>query len=108
MYLGAIAKSWLQWLESDGASGEEPSKEIQDLYAKWKRMKNVDDDTRLEIAEELFAFQARNVYSMGTVARTIRPLVVSNRLKNVPQQGMWAFDWLGQRQAWPEQFYLDE
>lgn len=102
------APLWLKWLETSGKSGEEPPKEVQELYAQWEEMKYVDDERRIEIARERCAFQAKNLFSIGTVSRTRRPLIVSNRLKNVPMEGMWGWEWLGQRHAFPEQFYLEK
>lgn len=105
--IGSVGPLWKRWFDTDGEKGEEPPKEVQELYAKWRTMKEVDDETRNEIATEFYEFQAKNLYIIGTVARSMRPLIVSNRLKNVPMVAGWGW-WLGQRMASPEQFYIEE
>jgi len=103
-----IGPLWGRWFDSDGEKGEEPPKKVQELYAKWKTMKELDYESQLEIATELFAFQAKNLFILGTVARTIRPLVVSNRLKNVLKEAVWGMEFTATSVMKPAQVYIEE
>ncbi len=40
----------------------------------------------------MLAIHAREVFTIGLIAGVLQPVVVSNRLKNVPAQGMYAWN----------------
>ena len=64
-----------------------------------------DEDRRTEILREIFRSQAENLWIIGTVVGK-KPILVSNRLRNHPEVGVWG-DGLKQMTAFhPEQMYL--
>ena len=64
-----------------------------------------DEDRRTEILREVFRSQAENLWIIGTVVGK-KPILVSNRLGNHPEVGVWG-DGLKQMTAFhPEQLYL--
>ena len=104
----ACCKLYVKWFDSEGKEGQEPPDDIKNLWKKWKSMPTLGPEEWVEIATEIFEYQAKHIYSIGTVSRTIRPLVVSNRLKNVPI-GLWSGGTINaHKQAFPEQFFIDE
>ena len=40
----------------------------------------------------MLAINAKSVFSIGTVTRELQPIVVSNRLHNVPEKALFAFE----------------
>ena len=60
------------------------------------------------LGSDILRSNAENLWSIGTIGLAPQPLVISNRLKNVPKKGIW--DWrCGYMYAYyPMQFYLDE
>lgn len=66
-----------------------------------------DEGRRTEILREVFRSQAENLWIIGTVVGK-KPILVSNRLGNHPEVGVWG-DGLKQMTAFhPEQLYLKQ
>ncbi len=76
---------------TNGANGEEPSeiaKQIQDLYG--EMMAAPDDETRLQLGQEILAIHDENVFMIGAVMVPFQPTVVNSRLGNVLQEAVYA------------------
>jgi len=84
---------WGQYHQTGGKAGEEPDlEEAQQLmnYAKqWVSASN--EDERKEIWGNMLDIHADQLYGIGVVAETPQPIVVSKRLRNVPEKAMWAW-----------------
>jgi peptide/nickel transport system substrate-binding protein len=82
---------WGQFMETKGASGEEPDMpgalKLKKLYAEWLAATEPDEHAR--IWHEMLSIWADEVYSIGTVAGVLQPILVSDRLRNVPTDGIW-------------------
>jgi peptide/nickel transport system substrate-binding protein len=68
-----------------------------------------DDATRREIWWEMIDLYTDNVFSIGLAAGVRQPVVVSNRLHNVPSNGIYNWDpgaHFGMYQ--PDTFWFDE
>jgi len=68
-----------------------------------------DDDTRREIWEKMLDLHTNYVFSIGLTAGVRQPVVVSNRLHNVPTNGIYNWDpgaHFGIYQ--PDTFWFDE
>jgi peptide/nickel transport system substrate-binding protein len=93
---------------TDGAEGEVPPeyiKEIMDMYR--ATMSTNSPEERHALWTEIARRQAENLWAIGTVGLTPKPIVISQDLRNVPEQGIWAWDYFFGVIASPEQFYLD-
>lgn len=67
----------------------------------------LDMDKRVELLKDIFASQAENLWSIGTVVGK-KPIIASNRLRNIPTTAIWG-DGLKQGTAYhPEQYYLKQ
>jgi peptide/nickel transport system substrate-binding protein len=80
--------------ESSGERGKEPdlpaAKELVTLLRMWKETVNT---VQREIAwHRMLTLHSENVFSIGLVNQTLQPIVTNARLKNVPGEGVWAFD----------------
>ena len=85
---------WGQYYQTSGESGEppdmQPAVELLDLSHKWE--KATTDEERGEIWKAMLKIHADNVFGIGILAEAPQPVVVSNRLRNVPETGIWAWD----------------
>ena len=91
-------------------SGEAPdtpeAKALMGLLEEWTATS--DEATRKDIWEKMLAIHADQVFTIGTVAAVPQPVVVSNRLHNVPKDAVWGFApgaWFGIYR--PDIFWLD-
>lgn len=85
---------WGQYAETGGRAGEAPTmplaKELADLNAAWYR--TADPAERQRIWHRMLAINAEQVFTIGIVNGTMQPVVVSNRLRNVPDEGIYNWD----------------
>ena len=85
---------WGQYYQTGGAAGEapdlEPAQRLMELFHAWEAAS--EDDERAEIWHEMLSIHAEQVYGIGIVAGAPQPVVVSNRLRNVPEQAIWAWE----------------
>lgn len=94
-----------RWRVTNGEEGIEPPadiKALQDLFLKGQ-ISSLEDAA--EIAKEIYATVAEEVYIIGIVGLVPKPFIVKNDLRNVPEQS--APDWplRGPSTAYPEQFF---
>ncbi len=85
---------WGTYVSTQGTAGQkidDPSaQKLVDLYNQW--LVAQDDATRKKIWDEILDINADQVYSIGIVTATLVPVVVSNKLHNVPVEGISNFD----------------
>ncbi len=85
---------WGQHYEEKGAVGEPPdlpeARRLLELYLAWRQSRSTAE--RAGIWHEMLKIHADQVFTIGTVNGTRQPVVVSKRLVNVPEEGIWAFD----------------
>ena len=60
------------------------------------------------IGAEVWAFQAENLPVIGTVAKAVRPIIVNNRIRNVPDVLPFSFESFLWVQTVPAQWYIEE
>ena len=84
---------WGQHWETGGASGEAPDtpegKELMDLMGLWRNAS--DTATRQEIWGKMLDIYTNQVFTIGTVADAPWPIVISNKMHNVPKEAVWGF-----------------
>ena len=84
---------WGQHFQTMGKVGEPPDMEIgktlMDLFHRWEKG---DMDEREAIWQEMLAIHAEEQLIIGVVAQAPQPVVVSNRLRNVPEKGLYTWD----------------
>jgi len=85
---------WGQYYETQGMSGEKPdmpmATELMGLERDW--MNATDFEARQMIWKRMLAIHADQVLTIGLCAEVPQPVVVSDRLRNVPEQGVYNFD----------------
>jgi peptide/nickel transport system substrate-binding protein len=85
---------WGQYYEAKGAAGEAPSLpsaiRLKELYDNWLAASSHDEHAR--IWQEMLQIWADQVFSIGTVAGVLQPIVVNDKLRNVPESGIYNWD----------------
>ncbi|NRB29350.1 MAG: ABC transporter substrate-binding protein [Rhizobiaceae bacterium] len=109
-----VQAQWPTWgnhYASKGAAGEAPSlpevARLSELYQNWRDA--ADYDAQAKIWDEMLSIFTDQVYSIGIVSGGLQPIVVSKKLRNVPEEGIWAFEptlYFGQ--YLPDTFWLEK
>ncbi|WP_373087700.1 ABC transporter substrate-binding protein [Sneathiella sp.] len=85
---------WGQYYETKGKSGEPidmpEAKHLFELYQKW--LATTDDEEKAEIWKEMLEIHAEQQFTIGVVGAILQPVVVSDRLKNVPKKAIFNWD----------------
>ncbi len=101
------APYWTEWYNTEGESGEVPPEYIQRLFHLWEVMQtSLSDEEVVAAGNELMDIYIDNLYSIGTVGLVEWPVLVNEDLRNVPETGLLAWDWVYLSRYRPEQFYL--
>ncbi len=98
---------WGRYMHTEGQEGEEPPQFVKDIRYWWEDMMVEPElERRLELGAKILEAQAENLWVIGTVGRAPHPLVVSNKLGNFPEDGLWVWDtnWLASHN--PEQIFI--
>jgi peptide/nickel transport system substrate-binding protein len=102
---------WGQYYENKGRAGEAPdmpfAQDLLRLLQAWFASDSSAD--RGKIWQEVLAIHAEQVTSFGIAAGVPQPIVVSSKLRNVPEEGIYNFDpgaYFGVYH--PDRFWLDE
>ncbi|HET8726454.1 MAG TPA: ABC transporter substrate-binding protein [Alphaproteobacteria bacterium] len=86
--------AWGQYYQTKGDAGTRPdldwAKRLMTLYDEWRH--TAGDEERGRIISEMLEIHADQVTSIGTVQGVLQPVVVSNRLRNVPQEAIYSWD----------------
>ena len=85
---------WGQYYQTRGKTGEKPDDlaalELLKLYKAWSDADS--RDARRGIWEKVLAIWADSVFTIGVVGGVLQPVVVDKRLRNVPKEGVYAYD----------------
>jgi peptide/nickel transport system substrate-binding protein len=85
---------WGQHYETKGKAGESPdppsATRLKELYEDWLGAPLQADQSR--IWHSMLQIWADEVFSIGTVAGVLQPVVVSEKLHNVPEEGFYNWD----------------
>ncbi len=85
---------WGQYHQTMGQAGEAPDMEapqrLLELEKAWSG--TTDPDARTAIWREMLEIHAQQQFAIGILSGAPQPVVVSKRLRNVPEEGIWAYD----------------
>lgn len=101
------AVKWGLWWDTRGKSGEEPDRETKAFFNALDRWYlSVTDKEYKKRAQEAWDFQARNLYLIGTVGMVQCPVIITNKLRNVPEKVIWGDDLSWWNITKPEQWFF--
>ena len=85
---------WGEHMESNGASGEAAdlpaAMELVGLLKRWRQ--STTSLERTDIWQRMLEIHADQVFTIGVISGTQQPVVVSNRLRNVPVTANYSFE----------------
>jgi peptide/nickel transport system substrate-binding protein len=85
---------WGDYAETHGKSGEVPdlpaAESLHQLYQDW--LASTDQEDQAKIWHDMLGLWADQVFSIGLIAGVQQPVVVSDRLRNVPVEGIYNWD----------------
>lgn len=83
-----------QWVETSGKEGQEPDiegvKELMQLRNQWLASSSTEE--RRVVWKKMLSIHAEQLYSIGIISGTLQPVVVSQRLRNVPATALYAYE----------------
>jgi peptide/nickel transport system substrate-binding protein len=102
---------WGQYHESNGNAGEAPdmpaARELMDLHQSWLR--SATRKEREKIWHRMLEIHREQTFSIGIVSGVMQPIVVNNRLRNVPRDAVYNWDPGAQFGIYrPDTFWYDE
>jgi peptide/nickel transport system substrate-binding protein len=102
---------WGQYFETKGRAGEAPDLPaaiwLGELYDDW--LGSASTPAQTGIWRRMLQIWAEQVFSIGTVGGVLQPVVVADRLRNVPEKGIYNWDpgaYFGIYK--PDQFWFEE
>ena len=101
---------WNLWFANpENRFAQEPPQYIKDLYSLSEQfMASQSEEESLTLGKKISKIQADNLWTIGTIAMLPHPVIISNRIKNVPEKGMWGYSNIWSWPAHPETYYVEE
>jgi peptide/nickel transport system substrate-binding protein len=101
---------WGLWVQSGGKQGTPPelpaAQRLLDLLGEWRRAE--DEDAQIRIWHDMLELYAENLFTIGIVNATKQPVVTAPKLRNVPADGVFAFEPGGYFGVYnPDTFWFD-
>jgi peptide/nickel transport system substrate-binding protein len=85
---------WGQYYETAGEAGEAidlaPAQQLFTLFERWQAA--IDIAEKREIWQQILAIHTEETFSIGIVCCTKQPVVIADRLRNVPENGVYAWN----------------
>ncbi|WP_324763799.1 ABC transporter substrate-binding protein (plasmid) [Sinorhizobium meliloti] len=96
---------------SHGEMGEAPDLpavvELLDLLKRWRH--SADDAERADIWRQMLSIYTDQVFSIGLVNSSLQPILVTKKLRNFPDEGLYGFDPTSYLGAYkPDTFWLEQ
>ncbi|XOV84904.1 MAG: ABC transporter substrate-binding protein [bacterium] len=104
----AMWSEWSRWYLTNGEKGDRPPPEILELQRIADEfVTTMDSAHRVQLGKQILATNAEQLWTIGTVGLAPQPIVVSERLKNVVDEGLWGWDIRGTMPYHPSTWYFD-
>ncbi|MHA1522853.1 MAG: ABC transporter substrate-binding protein, partial [Alphaproteobacteria bacterium] len=85
---------WGQYFETKGKAGEAPNIDaavrLMSLYKKW--LISTNDDEKSGVWREMLEIHAEQQFLIGVISGVRQPVVVSKRLRNVPEDAIYSWN----------------
>jgi len=103
------APAWALWFQTEGAQGEEPPARIKELRSWWEQAKvEPDEQKRIELGKKILEHQAEQLWVIGDVGYVPQVLIFNEKLRNIPETGIWAWGTLWTISRDPEQWFFEK
>ncbi|NVD42495.1 ABC transporter substrate-binding protein [Ensifer sp. HO-A22] len=115
--LAPTADDQLQWpvwglnYLSHGEMGQAPDLpavvELTELLERWRR--SAEDAERAEIWGRMLSIYTDQVFSIGIVNASLQPILVANKIRNVPESALYGFDPMSYFGVYkPDTFWIEQ
>lgn len=85
---------WGQWYETQGKNGEEPdmvsARQLLGLYRGWLGASDRAEAT--QVWTQMLELYSANLWSIGTVAGELQPIVANKKMRNVPDKALYSWE----------------
>jgi peptide/nickel transport system substrate-binding protein len=101
---------WMDWFDSNGAKGVEPpdwAKQLKDLASQWSSMQPGTKEWT-DLGTKMTQIYIENMPDIGTVGYVPAPVIVNNRLGNVPQWKIQVYDYYFHYPYRVDQFFIKQ
>lgn len=100
---------WARWYSTGGEIGTEPPSEFRQLQVWFYQMRTaLDPARRIEFGRKLLTSNAENLWTIGTIGLAPHPVVISQHLRGVPEQGIWGWAHRWTMPYHPATWYFDK
>ena len=105
-----VGNAWEQWMLTGGEEGEEPPNYVKTLINKSEqfKMEEFGSPRYNELGREMSRIHVDNLLRIGTVGKVGRPVVIHNRLKNVPAVSFISSDYYYNYPFRAAQWFIEE
>jgi len=88
LWLGGV--EWLNWMRTNGKTGEEPPEAIKRFYKLVNEWRTTVPGTEkyMRLGKEFLTIREKNLIAIGTVGMSPAPVIVKNNLQNLPQEAV--------------------
>ena len=85
--------NWVRWRQTNGRLGDKPPPLMIQLQ-EWadEMYSTIDNKRRTEVGKKILGISAENIWTIGTVGLAPQPVVISRKLRGVPDKGIWGWD----------------
>jgi len=103
------APDWDLWMNSNGEAGSEPPADVKRYWQLTSVFQGfpIGTDEYKKTGNELLHIAAVNLWRIGVVGITPRPVLIKRALKNTPQRGLWNYSYRFWMIFSPEQWYWE-
>ncbi len=101
------AVEWLQYYNTDGAEGTEPSPEYIEYIETGNELAQypMGEGDYSALGKQLLDINMENMWNIGIVGMTPKPMLISNKIGNTPAAGLYDYDYRFWMIFHPEQWY---
>lgn len=89
-----IGMAWGAYVDSEGTNGEKidyaPAEHLMDAYRQW--LSATSEPDRESAWQDILQTHVDEVLTIGLLAEVRQPIVVKDKLHNVPKKGVWGWD----------------
>jgi peptide/nickel transport system substrate-binding protein len=101
---------WMEWFDSEGKTGQEPpdwAKQLKDMAGQWSKLEPGTQEW-LDLGNQMTQMFIENLPAIGTVRDVPAPVIVHNRLGNVPQWKIQVYDYYFHYPYRVDQFFIKQ
>jgi len=104
---GQWGTEYFKWINSDGKEGIEPTGDILELFKIWEKVKQASkQEERERLFRKILELNKKNLWMFGISTPPPVPVIVSNRMHNVPEKALFDDFPRGPGHTQTEQYFI--